>query len=210
MSASSAIDPSNFVSTIDNPYFSLKPGTTYIYEGKTEKGNEHVEVIVRSETKISMGVKCVVVEDTVTIDGKVEEGTLDWYAQDKQGNVWYFGEDTREYQDGKVVSTKGTWEAGVNGARPGYAMKAVSAIGDVYRQEYYRGEAEDMAAVINLSGTASVPAGTYTNVLVISEWNALVNPLVFEHKYYAKGVGLTLIKAINGGFELKLVEIRHQ
>jgi hypothetical protein len=97
-------------------HFPLKPGTAFIYEGKTEKGNEHVEVVVSSKTKVILGVACVVVSDTVTVNGKLEEATLDWYAQDNQGNVWYFGEDSKEYKGGKVVSTKGSWEAGVNGA----------------------------------------------------------------------------------------------
>jgi hypothetical protein len=101
---------------IDNPYFPLQPGTTFVYEGRTEKGNEHNEVYVSSETRAILGVTCVVVSDTVTVDGNLEEATLDWYAQDRQGAVWYFGEDSREFENGAVVSTAGSWEAGVDGA----------------------------------------------------------------------------------------------
>lgn len=203
------IDPANFVTIVDNPYFPLTPGTIFIYEGKTEKGEEHVEVVVGSETKVIMGVTCVSVSDTVTVDGQLEEGTTDWYAQDKQGNVWYFGEDTREYKDGKVSSTHGAWLAGVDGALPGIIMKANSSVGETYRQEYYKGQAEDMASVLSLSETASVPVGSYTNVLMTNEWSALANPPVYEHKYYASGVGNILTRGVEGGWELKLTEIRH-
>jgi len=204
------VGPANFVMGIDNPYFPLEPGTTFVYEGRTEKGNEHNEVYVSFETKVILGVTCVVVSDTVMVDGKLEEATLDWYAQDKQGNVWYFGEDTKEYEDGNAVSTKGSWEAGVDGAQPGFVMKANPVVGEAYRQEYYQGEAEDMAAVLSLSEADSVPYGSYSDLLLTKEWSALDATPVIEHKYYARGVGFIMTKAVEGGgWELKLVEIRH-
>ena len=205
-----AIDPANFVTTIDNPYMPLIPGTTFIYEGETEKGNEHNEVYVSSETKVVLGVTCIVVKDTVMVDGVLEEATLDWYAQDRQGNVWYFGEDSKEYENGAVVSTQGSWEAGVDGAQPGIVMKANPTVGDTYRQEYYKGEAEDWATVLSLSESASVPTGSYSDVLMTKEWSALDTPPVYEHKYYAQGVGFVMTKYVEGGFELELIEIRHQ
>jgi hypothetical protein len=159
------IDPADFTSIIDNPYFPLTPGTTYVYEGDAGNGFEHIEMTVRDETKEIVGVQCAVVEDTVTIDGEVAEVTLDWYAQDKEGNVWYFGEDSKEYENGKVTSTQGSWEAGVDGAEPGIIMKAQPSVGEEYRQEYYAGEAEDMARVESLSESASVPTGSYTDCL---------------------------------------------
>lgn len=205
------IDPANFVSVVDNPYMPLTPGTTFIYEGSTEKGNEHNEVVVSSETKVIMGVTCVVVQDIVMVDGVLEEGTTDWYAQDKQGNVWYFGEDSKEYnKDGSVASTKGSWEAGVDGALPGIVMEADPKIGDTYRQEYYKGEAEDWASVLSLSESASLSTGSYNDLLMTNEWSGLDNPPVYEHKYYAKGVGFIMTKYVEGGFELKLIEIRHK
>lgn len=204
------IDPNNFVKVVDNPYFPLKPGTTFIYEGRTEKGNEHVEVVVLPDTKVIMGVTCVALSDIVTVDGKLEEGTVDWYAQDKLGNVWYFGEDTKEYKDGKVSGTKGAWQAGVDGALPGIIMKVQPVVGETYRQEYYKGQAEDMATVLSLSESATVPAGSYSNVIVTNEWAAIANPPVYEHKYYAKGVGQFLTKYVAGGYELKLIEFRNQ
>ena len=202
------IDPANFASVIDNPYMPLTPGTTYIYEGQTEKGNEHNEVYVTFDTKVILGVTCVVVGDTVTVDGVLEEATFDWYAQDKQGNVWYFGEDSKEYQDGSVVSTEGSWEAGVDGAQPGIYMQASPTVGDTYRQEYYQGEAEDWASVLSLSESVTVPTGAYSNVLMTNEWSGLDNPPIYEHKYYAAGVGFIMTLYVEGGYELKLIEIR--
>jgi hypothetical protein len=147
------IDPSNFVKEVDNPYFPLEPGTTWVYEGKTPEGTERVEDTILRETKRVMGVECVVLRDRVWLNGELIEDTVDWHAQDKEGNVWYFGEYTKEYENGKVVSTEGSFEAGKDGALPGIIMPADPKVGDSYRQEYYKGEAEDMAEVISLRGT---------------------------------------------------------
>lgn len=204
------IDPRNFVKKIDNPYFPLQPGTIFLYEGKTSSGQEQVRVTVKSKTKMIMGVTCVEVRDIVLIDGQLEEATLDWYAQDREGNVWYFGEDTKEYKNGVVVSTAGTWLGGVDGAQPGIIMKAHPRVGDTYRQEYYAGEAEDMAQVLSLNESATVPYGSYTNVLMTNEWTPL-SPGVAEHKYYAKGIGNILTRKVQGGTgNVKLVEIQHK
>jgi hypothetical protein len=201
------IDPANFVNTVDNPYFPLKLGTVFIYEGKTEKGNEYNEMTVTSETKVILGVTCVVIADKVMVDGKLEEATLDWYAQDKQGNVWYFGEDSKTYDaNGNVVDTKGSWEAGVKKAKPGIIMEASPKVGDTYRQEYYKGEAEDMASVQSLNESTTVKFGSYSGLLMTKEWSAL-EPTVVEQKYYAKGIGFILVTA--GDTErLELIEIR--
>ncbi len=203
------IDPANFVGVVDNPYMPLIPGITFIYEGRTEKGDEHVEVTVQSDTKTIMGINCVVVLDTVTVDGQLEEQTWDWYAQDKQGNVWYFGEDSKEYKDGQASSTKGSWEAGVDGALPGIVMQAQPTVGQTYRQEYYKGEAEDWASVLSLTESVSIPFGSYSDVLMTNEWAGLDNPPIYEHKYYAKDMGFIMTKYVEGGFELKLIELRH-
>lgn len=204
-----AIDPANFGAVIDNPYFPLKPGTTFIYEGKTEKGNERNEVQVTSKTRMIMGVTCVEVEDKVMVDGVLEEGTLDWYAQDKQGNVWYFGEDSKEYDaNGNVTSTHGSWEAGVNGAQPGIIMKANHVLNDTYRQEYLKGEAEDWASIISLNETASVHFGSFKDALMTKEWSAL-KPAIIENKYYARGVGFILETTPDASVRLELLEI-HQ
>jgi uncharacterized membrane protein YkoI len=201
------IDPANFVEGIDHPYFSLTPGTTWVYEGETELGLERIEVSVLPTTKLILGVVCTVVRDTVWLDGLLVEDTYDWYAQDRDGSVWYMGEETREYEDGVVVSTAGAWEAGVDGAQPGIIMEAEPQIGDSYRQEYYAGEAEDMAAVISLSDSASVSFGDFDHLVVTEEWTPL-EPGVAEHKYYAQGVGLVLEVVVEGGSgQVELVDV---
>jgi energy-converting hydrogenase Eha subunit F len=199
-------DPAGFVATIDNSYLPLTPGTRWVYESKTEDGLERIVVEVTTETKAVMGVNCVVVRDTVTLDGNIIEDTSDWYAQDRDGNVWYLGEDTKEYEDGKVVSTKGSWEAGVDGAQPGIAMKADPKPGDEYRQEYYPGQAEDMGKVLRLGDSVTVPYGSFSDVLVTEDFTPL-EPGVAEQKYYAPGVGLVLEVLVSGGTgRVELVE----
>jgi hypothetical protein len=178
------IRPADFVDVIDNPYLPLKPGTTFIYEG----GGEHVVVKVTHKTKKILGVKCIEVRDTVTVDGVVSEDTFDWYAQDKDGNVWYFGENSREFEDGLVVSLAGSWMAGVEGANPGIVMKAHPHIGNLYRQEFSLGVAEDMAAVLSLNESVTVPYGSFTNCLKTREFTAL-EPNLKENKFYAPGIG---------------------
>jgi len=200
------IDPANFVTKIDNPYSTLTPGTTFIYEGTTENGFEHNEVTVTSDTKIILGVTCVVVRDTVTANGELEEDTLDWYAQDTQGNVWYFGENAKQYAGGLIIGIEGSWEAGVNGAQPGIVMEANPAVGDIYRQEFAPGEAEDMAEVLSLTESATVPFGKYTNCLMTKEFSGL-EPDVSEHKFYAKDVGFIKSVDIGTTFGIELVGI---
>jgi len=202
-----SIDPDNFSNNVDNEFFPLIPGTTTIFEGDTDEGLERIEVTVLSETKVVMGVTCVVVRDTVSLDGEVTEDTLDWYAQDDEGNVWYMGEDSKEYKDGVVVSTAGSWEAGVDGALPGIVMLANPLVGVTYRQEYYEGEAEDMAQVVTLDANASVAYGEFQDLLMTSEWNPL-EPGVVEHKYYAEGIGIVLEVMVEGGSErVELIQI---
>jgi hypothetical protein len=202
------IDPDNFVSTIDNPYFPLYPGTTYIYRGQSGGDPERNTVEVTFRKKMILGVATTVVLDQVYVDGELSEKTFDWYAQDRQGNVWYFGEFSREYENGVPVSTDGSWEAGVDGAKPGIIMLAHPRVGDAYRQEYYAGEAEDMARVLRLDASVSVPFGSFDDVLVTREWTPL-EPGVAEKKYYAPCVGNVLIRQVAGGDEFsKLVAVR--
>ena len=188
-----SIDPANFVATIDNPFFPLQPGTRWTYGG-----DEKVVVTVTADTKLILGVAATVVRDQVFVGGKLEEDTLDWFAQDRQGNVWYFGEQTAEYTNGKVSSTKGSWTGGVDGAHPGIVMLAQPRVNDAYRQEYLAGEAEDLAKVTALSGKVTVPAGAYTDVLVTEEWTPL-EPGIRERKIYARGIGLVESRTIRGG-----------
>ncbi|WP_052721609.1 hypothetical protein [Methanosarcina siciliae] len=204
---SSVINPDDFVEVIDNPYFPLTPGTTFVYEGESEGEPIRDEVYVTNETRTVMGVKTIVVRDREFEDGELAEETFDWYAQDKDGNVWYFGEDSREYDEGEVVSTEGSWEAGVNGAQPGIIMKGNPQVGDTYRQEYLAGEAEDMAEVVSMNESVSVPYGSFENCLKTREWTPL-EPGIEENKYYAAETGLLLEITVRGEAEkLELVEI---
>ena len=203
------IDPADFTTKIDNKYFPLKRGTTLVYRGKTKDATVGDVVAVTSDTKQIMGVECVVVDDKVTEDGKLAEQTYDWYAQDKKGNVWYFGEDSKEINNGKVTSTEGSWEAGKNGAKPGTIMPAHPKVGHTYRQEYSKGVAEDMARPLKLDGSASVPYGSFDHTLVTYEWTPL-DPNVSAHKYYAARVGTILEAAAKGPPErLELVDVKH-
>ena len=203
------IDPAAFVDKITNPLFPLTPGTTYIYEGTRDGVPRRDETTVTNETKTIMGVACIVVRDVATSNNVVVEKTTDWYAQDKDGNVWYFGEDTAEYENGKVTSTAGTWMAGVDGALPGIIMKAAPKVGDAYRQEYRPGEAEDFAKVLQLDASQEVPAGSYTNV-VVTEDTDLLDATKLEQKFYAAGVGfLGSTGTVNGHKEeVKLASIQ--
>jgi hypothetical protein len=201
-----SVDPADFVATIDNPYLPLAPGTVFLYEGPSGGQPEVNKVVVTHETRSILGVACVVVADSVKVNGELVEATLDWYAQDKDGNVWYFGENSKEYENGVVVSTEGSWLAGVDGAEPGYVMLANPDVGHSYRQEYYRGEAEDMAQVLGLDESITVPYGSFQDCLETKEWTPL-EPGVSEHKYYAAGVGMLSAQSVGGSDHSDLVSV---
>jgi hypothetical protein len=200
------IDPANFGDKIDNPYFPLTPGTVFVYEGQTSEGLVHTEFFVTHNTLQILGVTTVEVHDTVTTNGELTEDTLDWFAQDKDGNVWYFGENTEELIGGRPSTLEGTFTAGVNGARPGIIMKAHPAIGDFYRQEFDLGNAEDFGEVASLSDTITVPAGTFTNCLKTPEATPL-EPSLHEAKWYATGVGNILTLDLDTGEKSELIRI---
>jgi len=185
------IDPNDFTTVIDNPLYPLVPGTTYVYESRTASGLERDVMEVTHATRVIMGVPCVEVHDALSLNGELVEDTLDWYAQDGAGNVWYFGENSRELEDGLAVSLEGSWVAGVDGAKPGIIMEASPRVGDVYRQEFDLGNAEDMGAVLSLDATATVPYGSFTRLLETRDYTAL-EPDVTEHKFYAAGIGNVL------------------
>ncbi len=191
------LSPSDFVETIDNPWLPYVVGNRWVYEAEEDGEAERIEVVVMGDTRVVMGITATVVRDTVTVDGELVEDTYDWYAQDVDGNVWYLGEESREYDDGEIDTT-GSWEAGVDGALPGIVMFADPQVGTAYRQEYYEGEAEDMAEIARTGETMTVPHGSFAEVLVISEWNPL-EPDVVEEKYYAAGVGVILEREVEGG-----------
>jgi hypothetical protein len=202
------IDPADFTTRIDNKYFPLEPGTTFVYIGTFHGRAERDVMAVTHDTRRVMGVKCLVASDRVTEDGKLIEQTYDWYAQDNKGNVWYFGEHVTEYKNGKVTGHEGSWESGVDGARPGIAMRASPRVGQTYRQEYSRGVAEDRARVLKLDGSVNVPYGSYNHVLVTEEFTPL-EPGVVERQYYVAGVGDIVEATVKGEPErIELVAVK--
>jgi hypothetical protein len=200
------IDPANFIRGVNNPYFPLPPGRTLVYEGQTTDGFEHSEFIITRKTKVIQGVNCIQVHDVVYLDDELAEDTLDWFAQDKQGNVWYFGENTGELENGRFVTLDGTFTAGVNNDKAGIIMEAHPQVGDFYRQEFSIDNAEDFAEVVSLNTTVNVPAGSFHHCLKTEETTPLETSLL-EDKYYATGVGNVLTIDVNNGDKLKLVRI---
>ncbi len=182
------INPSDFTSNVSNQYFRLTPGKKMVYEAETAEGSERTETYVTHETKAVMDVEAIIVWDRVWLDGELIEETKDWYAQDKEGTVWYFGEDSAEVINGIIVSRAGSWEAGVDGAKPGIIMKANPTIGETYQQEYYEGHAEDRADVLAVDESVTTPFGTFDNCVKTLDYT-LLEPDVQEHKYYCPGVG---------------------
>jgi hypothetical protein len=185
------IDPADFSSVVDNPFFPMLPGSVWKYDETTADGEHQTDTVeVLEQHRKVMGVDTIVVHDVAeNEDGDVEEDTFDWYAQDSEGNVWYFGEDTTSY-DGGETSKEGSWEAGVDGALPGIVMQARPAVSSTgYRQEYLAGVAEDMAQVIGDSGNVTVPYGTFDDVIRTREWSP-VEPDIVEEKTYARSIGV--------------------
>jgi hypothetical protein len=202
------IMPADFTTNIDNKYYPLKPGTTFIYKGQFHGSAERDVMAVTSNTRRVMGVRCLVASDRVTEGGKLIEQTYDWYAQDNKGTVWYFGEHVTEYKNGQVTGHEGSWESGVDGAKPGIAMQADPASGQIYRQEYSKGVAEDKARVISLKGSVKVPYGTFDHVLVTEEFTPLERGVV-ERQYYVAGVGDIVEATVKGQPErIELVAVK--
>jgi hypothetical protein len=194
------LDPAEFTTEIDNPWWPMTPGSRWVYrETDSEGASQKVVVTVTNRTKaIANGIEARVVHDVVTEDGEFVEVTDDWYAQDTDGNVWYLGEDTTEYENGKPVSQEGSFEAGVDGAEPGIIMPAQPEPGMTYRQEYLKGEAEDAGAIVSLDEQAEVPAGHFEPALMTNDTNPL-EPKVNEFKFFARGVGPVLAVSVSGG-----------
>jgi hypothetical protein len=192
------LDPEDFVSAIDNPWWPMAPGSRWVYRETDGRGGEQrVEVTVTDETKRILGIEATVVHDVVTEDGEVIEDTYDWFAQDRWGNIWYLGEATTEYEEGQA-STAGSWEAGVDGAEAGVVMPGSPEAGLAYRQEHYAGEAEDAGEILSLEEQAEVPFGAFRDVLLTKDFTPL-QPEILEHKFYAKGIGPVLVLAVSGG-----------
>jgi hypothetical protein len=184
------LEPADFVERIDNPYWPMRPGTTWVYrEADTHGNQQRVVVKVKDRTRDILGIAATVVRDTVTEDGELVEDTRDWYAQDVCGNVWYLGERTEEYEGGVPVTTAGSWEHGVNGARGGVFMPATPEVGQAFWNEKAPGIAEDWFKVVSTSESTSVPFGSFSNCVETEERTPL-EPDVVGGKLYAKDVGL--------------------
>ena len=194
------LDPATFTAGSEHPYFPLEPGTRWTYR-EVAVGEAPLRVVVTvtsRTTTVENGIEALVVRDTVTEGGEVVEDTFDWYAQDADGNVWYLGEDTAEFEDGRVTTRDGSFEAGADGALPGIIMPADPAPGDAYRQEYDAGNAEDNGAVLALDQQIGTPDGPVTDAILTADTNAL-EPRALEYKLYAPGQGLVLTLDVSGG-----------
>jgi hypothetical protein len=202
------LDPADFSTRIDNRYWPMAPGSRWVYREERGGGRfQRVTVTVTDRTKkVAAGVTARVVHDIVRRGHALVEDTYDWYAQDGEGNVWYLGEDTREYKQGRIFTREGSWEAGVDGAQAGIIMPARPRVGMRYRQEYYSGKAEDRAEIVALRRRATVPYGHFDRLLVTRDSTPL-EPSAVEHKYYAPGVGPVLSVSRRGHRE-ELVRFR--
>jgi hypothetical protein len=180
------LDPGQFTTRIDNRWWPMTPGSRWTYRETDGQGStQRVQVTVTGQTRTISGVQARVVHDVVTEDGQLVQNTYDWYAQDDKGNVWYLGEDTKEYEGGKVVSTEGSWEAGVDGAQPGILLPADPRRDMAYRQEYHKGQAEDAARVLSLDMRAEVPAGSFDQLLTTQDSTPL-EPKLLEQVLRAR------------------------
>jgi hypothetical protein len=194
------LDPKDFTTRIDNPYWPMDPGTRWTYRETDQEGAQlKVVVTVSDQTKkIANGVTARVVRDTVTRDGELIEDTFDWYAQDKEGNIWYLGENTAEFQNGKLNTKAGSFEAGVDGAQPGIIMPADPQDGMQYRQEYHRGEAEDNGEILSTNEKVRSPFGQFENALLTKD-TITIEPNVLQYKLYAKDIGPVVALGVSGG-----------
>ena len=193
------VEPGNFVRHVTNPWLPWKPGSVWVYRGVKDGQVQRDVVRVLRRTKTILGVRCTVVSDIATHDGTVLEKTEDWYAQDRSGRVWYFGEDTADYTGG-TVDRSGSWEAGVHGALPGIVMTAHPRVGDTHRQEYWRGHAEDQYWLVDLHQRVTVPFGTFGNAALTLEWSRL-EPFVIDRKTYVEGIGVVREASAEGPHE---------
>jgi hypothetical protein len=194
------LDPADFTVDITNRWWPMEVGDRWVYEESEDGEVQQVEVTVLDETHtVASGIEARVVHDKVTTeDGELIEDTLDWYAQDSDGNVWYVGEKTAEYENGEVTTTEGSWEAGVDGAQPGILLPADPRPGSGYRQEYLAGEAEDEGFVLSTDEQVEAPTGQYQGALLTRDTTPLEPDLV-ELKFYAPGIGPVMTLTVSGG-----------
>lgn len=206
------VDPADFTDPVANPYFPLVPGTVSRYRGSEDGEKFRERLAVTHRTKVIQGVTTTVIRDVLRrSDGTLAEKTIDWYAADNSGNVWYFGERTATYDEhGRLESREGSWQAGVDGAVVGLIMPANPGPTDAYRQEFYKGHAEDQAWIVSRNVPLSVPYGKLHHVVRSFEWTRL-EPKVMAVKFYGKGLGIVRERDLKGGNErLDLVSVTHR
>jgi hypothetical protein len=192
------LDPADFTTNIDNPYWPIRPGSHWVYR-EVEDGETHRDdVTVTNRTKTLGGIEARIVHDRVSQNGETLENTDDYYAQDSKGNLWYLGEDTAEYENGKLKTTEGTWAYGTDGAQAGVIVPASPKQGMQYREEYYKGHAEDAAEILNVDSQVQVPYGRFQDAVLTRNFSA-IEPTVEEMKLYAKGVGPVMELLVSGG-----------
>ncbi len=203
------IKPANFVRNVDNPYFPLKPGTTFTYTGVKDGKQARNVFRVSNKTENIKGVTATVIHDQLFLDGKLGEDTIDWYAQDKRGDVVYLGESTKKLDaNGNLTDTEGSWKTGVNGAQPGIFMPAHPKVGQTFRQEFLKGHAEDHFKILSKKARVQVPALSSKHALKTKEWTPL-EPDVVSNKYYVKGIGNVREIDVKGSDEhLELVSVQ--
>ena len=192
------LDPADFTTNIDNPYWPMRVGSHWVYREVENGEAQRVDVTVTNEMKALEGIEARVVHDRVSRSGATLEDTFDWYAQDSDGNLWYLGEDTAEYENGKLKTKEGSWAAGVDGAEPGIVVPAHPKQGQSYREEYYAGHAEDGAEVLSVNSQVQVPFGRFRNAMLTRNFST-IEPTVEEMKLYARGVGPVMELLVSGG-----------
>ena len=193
--------PGPFTARVDNPWFPLPPGTTYVYRGMKDGEPARDVVTVTHVVRRIEGAPCVSVADRLYLSGRLEERTTDWYSQDSKGNVWYFGEATAELDKrGHVKSRSGSWLSGREGAKAGIFMFASPKVGESARQEFFKGQAEDHFEVLSLGASVKVPYVSAHRALLTKEWTPL-EPGTIDHKYYVRGIGTVLEQTVKGGVE---------
>lgn len=201
------IKPSDFSTTITNKYFSWHIGKKMTYMGTTTDGVKRIEIEIESATRTIMGVETLVYRDRVYLGKELTEDTKDYLAQDKEGNVWYFGEEVKNFEKGKFKDQHGSWIAGENGALPGIWIKAKNTVGDSYRQEYLKGQAEDMTDVVAINQTIKTKEGTYNDCIKMYDWTPL-DVEAKEYKYYCpKVAGLVISEKIQTGEKEELTNV---
>jgi hypothetical protein len=193
--------PSSFAKRIDNKWFPLLPGTVFVYRGEKDGKKGRDVLTVTHLHRTILGIHAAVISDRLYLNGRLAERTTDWYAQDKKGNVWYLGESTATLDaHGNTITTEGSWRAGVHDAQAGIYMPAQPKPGEIGRQEYYKGHAEDQYKVLNLNAHVTSPAASSHHALLTQETSRL-EPGTLDHKLYVRGIGTVVEQSIKGSNE---------